>query len=57
MPATVYSAMACEQDHVDRKLPFPKAESELKPEGDIEYPLSYLDVGRHWFMVPRHLFC
>lgn len=49
--------MACEQDHVDRKLPFPKAEGELKPEGDTEYLLSYLDVVRHWFMVPRHLFC
>ena len=53
----VYSAMAWEPDHVDHKLPFPKAESELKPEGDIEYRLSYLDVVRHCFMVPRHLFC
>lgn len=42
---------------MDRKLPFPKAEGELKPEGDTEYLLSYLDVVRHWFMVPRHLFC
>lgn len=35
---------------MNHKLPFPRAESGLKPEGDIEYQLSYLDVLRYWFI-------
>ena len=51
VPSLISSAVACKQGHMNHKLPFPRAESGLKPEGDIEYQLSYLDVLRYWFIV------